>query len=346
VVTDVIPAKSLKSDKRETVLVTGARGFLGHAVQKLLRRKGYGVIALDRQNAEAAEDANSVSGRDVRMDITDSAQLRRLFESRTIDRIIHLAAILPTAAQQQPELATRVNIEGSLNLLELMRQYNVRRFVFGSSLSVYGTCSEDEMVPESHRIAPEDLYGASKLYMEKLGQSYRERHGLEFVSLRIGRVVGRGARSSTSAWRSQIFEKLRAGSPVEILLPYAPSERILLVHVDDVAKMLVKLMEAPRPHFSVYNAACESILVGDLKHEIERINPLVRIAFGDQEAAGNPRRLDANRFAREFHLQIAPIFEQLRKAADRNTRSTAGQTPAQPKSRPRSVRGVRRKRPR
>ena len=159
----------------------------------------------------------------------------------------------------------------------LAQRFEVKRFVFGSSLSVYGTCSADRFVSEADRAAPEDLYGAAKLYVEQLGEAYRQSHGLEFTSLRIGRVVGTGAESATSAWRSEIFEKLASTDASEILLPYVGSERILLVHVDDVAKMLVALLQAACPAHGVYNAVCESVIVSDLKHEVERLNSNVRV---------------------------------------------------------------------
>jgi nucleoside-diphosphate-sugar epimerase len=95
------------------------------------------------------------------------------------------------------------------------------------------------------RDAPEDLYGAAKLYVEQLGEAYRQAHGLTFMSLRIGRVVGTGARSATSAWRSEIFERVGTESAAEIEIPYAESERILLVHLEDVAEMFLQLLRTP-----------------------------------------------------------------------------------------------------
>src|SRR5579864_4227472 len=213
------------------VLVTGGRGFIGRAVVKLLQDSGFGVVSLD-----VAPSVSSPARRhEVECDITDARQLQRVFEIESIGGIVHLAAILPTAAQREPALATEVNMHGSLNLLEMARRFGVRRFVVGGSLSVYGTCGEDQVVSEADRAAPEDLYGAAKLYVEQLGAAYRQ-HGLEFISLRTGRVVGSGARSSSSAWRSQIFELLASQDPAEIALPYIGSERILLVQVDYVAK--------------------------------------------------------------------------------------------------------------
>lgn len=306
------------------MLVTGALGFIGRAVSTLLQRESYSVLALDRPVSDrvdldpltpASPPRATPRILPVPCDISDPIQLQGVFEAKRIDAIIHLAAILPTRAQRDPQLATQVNLIGSCNLLELARQFSVPRVIFASSLSIYGTCDFDERVSESHRAAPEDLYGAAKLYIERLGEAYRSQHGLDFVSLRIGRVIGPGAKSTSSAWRSQIIENLRADKPVEICLPFLPSERILLVHVEDVARMLVMLLTAPRHGHSVYNACCESVLVEDLKCLLESLNPNLRIMLGNQPAVGNPRRLDCSRFESEFSFRAQPIFERLSTAA-------------------------------
>ena len=304
----------MDADKNSVVLVTGGRGFIGRAVDRVLYRAGCRVLPLDQADSSAPGSGHSSVGRAIAVDITDAKAVRGLFETGAITGIVHLAAILPTAAQRNPVRATEVNVSGSLNLLEMAREFGVKRFVFGSSLSVYGTCAAKHVVAESDRAAPEDLYGAAKLYVEQLGEAYRQAYGLEFVSLRIGRVVGTGARSNTSAWRSDIFECLAPGSPTEIVIPYADSERILLVHVEDVAKMLVELVRAPQLRHAVYNAACESVIVGELKSEVERLNPRVRIRLEGQAIRGNPRRLDWSRLAEEFGIEVVPMFERLAHA--------------------------------
>ena len=248
-------------------------------------------------------------------DIGNREQLLRAIESGDVGGIIHLAAILPTAAQRDPGLATRVNIQGSVNLLEMAREFRVRRFVFGSSLSIYGTWPAEHAVSEVDRAAPEDIYGAAKLYVEQCGSAYRELHGVEFVSLRIGRVVGPGAQSTTSAWRSEIFELLGTREPVVIEIPYSESERILVVHVEDVAEMLVALLHISRPAHAIYNACCESVVVGELKRTVEELNSNVRVRLGGSEVVGNPRALDCSRLRDEFDFKTVPLLEQLRKAA-------------------------------
>jgi nucleoside-diphosphate-sugar epimerase len=101
----------------------------------------------------------------------------------------------------------------------MARQFAVRRFVFASSLSSDGTHSPEECVSEEHRAYPEDLYGAATLYIERLGEAYRQQHALDLVSLRIGRVVGPGAPSKSSAWRSEFSSISEPKSPGRLLFP-------------------------------------------------------------------------------------------------------------------------------
>jgi len=298
------------------ILITGAHGFIGRAVAQLLRGSGQRLVLLDQVAPEICSNRDS-SAR-VACDISQESEVRRVFEAENISRIIHLAAILPTAAQRNPLRGTQVNVMGSLNLLAMGREFGVRRFVFGSSLSIYGTCPADQVISEQDRAAPEDLYGAAKLYVEQLGTAYPD---LSFVSLRIGRVVGPGAKSKTSAWRSEIFELLDADEPARIKLPYLGRERVLLVHVDDIAKALVSLLRATRLAHGVYNAGCESVVVEDLKHQVEALNPNITVELGETYAARNPRRLDFSRFHGEFGFQGLPIFERLRAAGVKNARA-------------------------
>lgn len=292
------------SERAESVLVTGGHGFIGRSVVKLLRCEGYRVTSLD---ASAATTDDEIS-----CDISDRVQVRRAFERERFGVIVHLAAVLPTAAHRDPLRATQVNIEGSLHLLEAAREAGVRRFLFGSSLSAYGSYPAEQVVTESDRAAPEDLYGAAKIYVEELGEAFSSNFGLEFCSLRIGRVLGPGSRSATSAWRSEIFEKLRSRAPVQIEMPYKPSERILVLHVDDVARMFLALTRAPHLQHALYNAPCESLTVGELKQLVESLDPKVTVKAGEGIADKNPRRLDASRFQQEFDFKAEPIVERLR----------------------------------
>jgi len=309
--------QAMDAVKPQSVLVTGGRGFIGRALCNLLQRQGYRVFCLDRPADPPARFLVGAGECQIACDISQAQQLRRVFEADRIDGIVHLAAILPTAAQREPLRAIEVNVTGSLNLLEMAREFRVRRFVFASSLSVYGTYPDEEVVTETHRAAPEDVYGATKLCLERVGDTYRTRFGLDFVSLRIGRVIGPGSGSVSSAWRSQVFEALQSAAAAEISLPYRESERLLLAHVDDVAGMLLQLLAAERPSHRLYNAACESMTASELKWAVESLNPRVRVCLGNEEAAGNPRRLASQRFTEEFGFLTRSISDHLKAAAGR-----------------------------
>ena len=88
-----------------SVLVTGGGGFIGKHLRPLLERQGLNVVSLDCRQC----------------DITDSEQVEAIFRTHRFEAVIHLASILPTASRQDPHKATKVNITGSLNLLEWCR---------------------------------------------------------------------------------------------------------------------------------------------------------------------------------------------------------------------------------
>src|ERR1700693_1700728 len=117
----------------KSVLVTGGRGFIGRAVAKLLQRAGYGVVSLDA----SLPTSSSPERREVECDLADASQLQRVFEMEQIGGIIHLAAVLPTAAAREPAQATQVNIQGSLHLLEMARGFCVRGRGVGRWARVY-----------------------------------------------------------------------------------------------------------------------------------------------------------------------------------------------------------------
>src|SRR6516164_2850920 len=104
----------MAAEKPSRVLVTGGRGFIGRAVVKLLQRHGYHVISIDKASTGEEESDSHV---ELFGDICDYMHMQQLFERTRIDGIVHLAAILPTAAIRDPSDATFVNIGGSHVLL-------------------------------------------------------------------------------------------------------------------------------------------------------------------------------------------------------------------------------------
>lgn len=292
-------------DNPEVVLVTGAGGFIGKSVAALLRRKGVRIVL-----ADYGKLPDSSGQRLLDADVSDREQVARIFAENPITGVIHLASMLRTASECNPIRAARVNVGGAINLMEAAQHAKVKRFVYASSTSVYGTQPADSVVNEQTRAAPEDVYGSTKLCVERAGERYRNEMGFPFVALRISVVVGAGVTGSATPWRSEIFEAVEG--PREITLPLQGNQRLSLLHVEDVALMLTWLcIKDEMPASTVYNAPAECLTVGQLKNAVARAHPSWKINTGEQTIRGFPQVIDGTRFATEFGYTTVPIVRRL-----------------------------------
>ena len=211
------------------VSVTGAAGFLGARVAKVLAADAR-VSALrlvDRADLPDISGAERLTG-----DIADPALRAQLIEGA--DAVIHLAAIPGGAAEADPALSRRVNLEASLALIDALRGSRAR-LVFASSVAVLGDRlppQVDDTVPP----APSLLYGAHKTMVETLLATYVQRGWLNGVALRAAGIVARdGAPDGLkTAFLSRLFYAIKQGK--DITLPVAPDGTSWLSSVEVVAR--------------------------------------------------------------------------------------------------------------
>jgi len=206
-------------------LVTGGAGFIGSHVCERLLRSGHAVWALDdldpgydpqlkRRNLREVEELAGPF-QFVPADITDRAALDELFGRVKFDQIIHLAAragVRPSL--QEPALYQRVNVEGTVNVLEAARCAGVKKMILASSSSVYGVNSRlpfSESDPVFLAISP---YAASKLAGEALGHVYHHLYGMDMVMLRFFTVYGPRQRPDLAI--SKFAGLITAGKPIPI----------------------------------------------------------------------------------------------------------------------------------
>ena len=193
-------------------LVTCGAGFIGSNLSEQLLRSGHAVWAFDdlndfydprfkRRNLQELESSGKAF-QFVHGDITDRAALDQLFGSVKFHQIIHLAAragVRPSL--QEPALYQRVNVEGTVNVLEAARRAGVKKITIASSSSVYGTNSKvpfSECDPIFSAISP---YAASKLACEALGHVYHHIYGMDVVMLRFFTVYGRRQRPDLAIYK-------------------------------------------------------------------------------------------------------------------------------------------------
>jgi len=172
----------------QTVLVTGGAGYVGSHVCKALARSGYCPVVVDnltRGHASAAK-----WGPLAVHDLEDVKALRALLERYQVCAIVHMAALAYVGESTRiPETYFRNNVIGTLLFLEAVLDAQVEHFVFSSTCAVYGKAG-DLPITEAHALEPLSPYGESKLFIEKVLQSYQATHRLNWASLRYFNAAG------------------------------------------------------------------------------------------------------------------------------------------------------------
>jgi len=171
------------------VLVTGGAGYIGSVVAAELLQSGHEVVIYDnlsRGHRQAVpKNAELVVG-----ELADRARLDQLFQSRTIDAVMHFAALIEAGeSMKAPETFFRNNSANALTLLEAMLAAGVKRFVFSSTAALYGNPGRTP-IEEDDPLRPTNAYGESKLLVERMLAWFHQIHGLRYASLRYFNAAG------------------------------------------------------------------------------------------------------------------------------------------------------------
>jgi UDP-glucuronate 4-epimerase len=206
-------------------LVTGGAGFIGSHVCERLLRSGHSVWAFDDLNSfydpqlkrrNVAElQALAKPFEFVFGDLVDRAALDDLFGSTRFDQVLHLAAragVRPSL--EDPALYQRVNVEGTVNLLEAARHHGVKKIIAASSSSVYGVNAKVPFAEGDPIFNPISPYAASKLACEALGHVYHHVYGMDVVMLRFFTVYGPRQRPDLAIHK--FTKNIAAGKPLPV----------------------------------------------------------------------------------------------------------------------------------
>ncbi|OGL77167.1 hypothetical protein A3J43_00075 [Candidatus Uhrbacteria bacterium RIFCSPHIGHO2_12_FULL_54_23] len=181
------------------VLITGGAGFIGAWTGKALRERGDEVIAVDDfsetiygASLKEARAKELLKGAEiVRMNILDAVQFSALVQETRPDFIVHLAAIAGIRyAQKDPHAVMRVNVEGTVAAFEAARAAGVKRVVYASSSSVYGTNTKTPFQEDDPVLLPVSHYAASKRACELLAEVYRATAGIASTGIRFFTAYG------------------------------------------------------------------------------------------------------------------------------------------------------------
>ena len=172
---------------RPIVLVTGGAGYIGSHACRALTAAGYQPIVLDNLSTG---HRSFVAGELVTADLLDGAALARVFAERKVTAVMHFAAAsLVGESMTDPQKYYINNVQGTLSLLQAMRNAGCQRIVFSSTGAVYGNADSKEL-PEDFPCAPINPYGASKWMIERILADYRAAYGFGAFCLRYFNASG------------------------------------------------------------------------------------------------------------------------------------------------------------
>jgi len=284
----------------KTILITGANGEIGHGlISRLAEHSDVRIIALDLQ--ELDETLKPKVHRTVAGDILDTALLESLSATYNFDTIYHLAALLSTKAERQPVLAHKVNVDGTVNLLEMAvgqsrLQGREIKFLYPSSIAVYGlpdlqTKARAGKVKEHEWLTPRTMYGINKLYCEQLGiyyaQYYRQldadaTHGhIDFRALRFPGLISATTvpTGGTSDYAPEMLHAAAQEKPYPCFV--REDTRIPFMTMPDAIEALLQLEAAPRQRLTrfVYNVTAFNPSAGEFYELVQKAFPRARVTF-------------------------------------------------------------------
>ena len=242
------------------IFVTGAAGFVGLNVVEHLLQHARDVVGLDRLDLppRAARAFAALPGRltMVQGSILAAADLARAMTAGPITAVIHCAVITAGAVREKadPEGITAANVQGAVATLAAAARHGIARFVYPSSVSVYGTSAMGvDPVPESLAPAPVMIYGMTKLACEILLPRIAEVQGIRLAIARLASVFGpweyaTGVRDTLSPMKSAL-ENARAGQECILSQPGLGD----FCYARDIAAGLVALADAPALDQVIYN---------------------------------------------------------------------------------------------
>ncbi len=322
--------------RKPVVLITGANGEIGHGlIDRLAEDGARGIVTLDVSPLDRALVPKVQ--REITASILDVAVLERVLSEFEVDLLFHLAAVLSTRAEFAPATAHRVNVEGTLNLLEFAYHQAESHgrpvvFLYPSSIAVYGLPSLEEKyragrVHETEWTHPTTMYGCTKLYCEQIGRYYDKHYKQLAAEPLAGRVDFRAIRlpglisattlpsGGTSDYAPEMIHAAARHQAYSCFV--RPDAQIPFMAMPDGIDALLSLARAPRDRLTrtAYNVRAFAPLAEDMRREALRAFPQATIEY-DVDAKRQriidawPQDVDDSAARRDWEFQPTYDFER------------------------------------
>lgn len=296
------------------ILVTGATGQIGSELVPVLRQRygGHNVVAAGHKRRHDAESTGS--GPCCFVDVRDRAALRAAVEEHSVDTIFHLASLLSAVAEDKPELAWDINMNGLWNVLEIAHSHTCAVF-FPSSIGAFGPLTPRDDTPQDTIQHPNTMYGITKVAGELLCDYYHNRFGVDTRGVRYPGLISYKTPpgGGTTDYAVEIFHAALRDGHYECFL--RADTRLDMMYMPDAINAAIALMEFDDRrllHRNGYNVTAMSFTPQELAQEIRKHIPGLTVAYRPdpvrQRIADSwPRHMDDS--AARFEWEWRPQFD-------------------------------------
>jgi UDP-glucose 4-epimerase len=262
----------------QAILITGGAGFLGSHMARALAERGERVVLYDSVSflpqslIPFKERVKLVHG-----DILDLSYLMRVIKAEAVKRIVHAAALVSGPPSiEKPALTAKINIEGTINVLEASRILGIERIMDISSEEVYGKFPY-EPLDEDHPLSPTIPYSITKVAAERYEEFFHSCFGLDVVVIRTSWVYGFGLPRARPP-KTFIENSLR-GDPTE--METGGDHRVDHTYIDDFVQGALLAFDAKEPKNRIFNIASgKAYTFREMAEMVEEIVPGARISVG------------------------------------------------------------------
>ena len=254
----------------DNILVTGALGQIGTELVEALREKhgASAVIASDIRPANGMDTANN--GQFVILDVLDTEAIIQTCVSNGVGTIYHLAALLSATGEKNPELCRRVNVGGTISVLEAAKACSLRVFI-PSSIAVFGP-DAPKHAPQHTDLNPTTVYGETKVEGEALAMASWKEFGVDVRGIRYPGLISYKAPAGggTTDYAVEIFHAAIQDGHYDCFV--REDTRLPMMYMDDAIRATLMLMDAPSDLLGVarvgYNIDCQSFTARELADAI------------------------------------------------------------------------------
>lgn len=302
-----------------SVLITGGHGHIGSWAAYFLAQSGEDVILIDINPAAPdylGEVANNVTF--YQCDVLNYGQLEEIVrrQKTKIEGIIHTVGIMGPMVPLAPHKNVTLNVAGTINVLELARQFHIPKIVYTSTGAIYKPVPG--IVDEDAEILATDLYGSTKASAELIGEQYANHFGFEFRVCRVYFLYGPGKMPSDFIRLYQMAFGVLEGMP-GLTMDQGGTQKLDFTYIEDAARGTVLLYQVENPKHQVYNIATgQATSIGQVVEICKRHTYFpVDVTIGPGNLMHRAEALEISRA--KVDLEYAPQFsleEGIRKYAD------------------------------